>query len=215
MDRSNGDLQVADRGLTDQQLLQRLRSGDQAALAQLFDAHSPRLKTMIMLRIDDRLGGRVSGSDVLQEVYIDALKRIDHFFAKPDMPFYLWLRLLASQRLVDVHRQHLGAEMRSVKRETHGEGSPSASSYSIARRLAAAVDSPSQQAMKNEALTQLEAALSSMDEMDREVLALRHFEELTNDEVAEVLGIKKAAASNRYVRALVRLKEILEKAKNG
>jgi RNA polymerase sigma-70 factor, ECF subfamily len=194
--------------------VRKLRAGDPNALAELFSLYKNQLRSMIDLRMDPRLNGRVSGSDILQEAYIDALKRVPHFFEKPGMPFYLWLRLVAQQRLVDVHRRHLGAEMRDVHREVtlDGYAAPNASSMSLAAHLAARVDSPSQAAMKNETLVMLEEALSSMDPVDREILALRHFEELTNDEVASVLNLKKAAASNRYVRALQRLKEILEKA---
>jgi RNA polymerase sigma-70 factor, ECF subfamily len=192
-------------------LLLKLRAGDPNALAELFTHYREQLRCMIDLRLDPRLNGRISGSDVLQEAYIDALKRVNHFFEKPDMPFYLWLRLVAAQRLVEVHRHHLGAEMRDVQREVTLDGGnyPSASSFTIAARLAGHGESPSQAAMRNETLVLLEQALNTMEPVDREVLAMRHFEELSNDEVARVLGLKKAAASNRYVRALQRLKEIM------
>jgi len=196
------------------ELLRKLRAGDPNALAELFTHYREQLRCMIDLRLDPRLNGRISGSDILQETYIDALKRVEHFFDKPDMPFYLWLRLVAAQRLVDVHRHHLGAEMRDVQREVTLEGYnvPSASSFTIAARLAGNVESPSQAAIRHETLVLLEQALNAMEPVDREVLAMRHFEELSNDEVARVLGLKKAAASNRYIRALQRLKEILSKS---
>ena len=195
-------------------LLGKLRAGDKNALAELFSIYQVQLRCMIDLRMDPRLKGRVSGSDVLQEAYIDAFKRIEHYFEKPEIPFYFWLRMIASQRLIDIHRHHLGAEMRDVQREIKLDGisSPSASSYSLAAHLVANVDSPSHAAMKNESMVLLAQALAGMDPVDREVLALRHFEELSNDEVARILGLKKAAASNRYVRALQRLKEILERS---
>ena len=192
-------------------LLRSLRAGNRDALADLFDIYRGQLRCMIDLRLDPRLAGRMSCSDVIQETYIEALKRVEHFLDKPEMPFYLWLRMVASQRLIDVHREHFGAAMRDVQREVAMDGgaSPSASSYSLAARLAGRGDSPSQAAVKNETLAQLEAALEQMDPLDREVLALRHFEELTNDEVARLLNLKKSAASNRYVRALKRLRELL------
>ncbi len=198
-------------------LVQRIRAGDKNSLAELFSIYRNQLRSMIDLRLDPRLNGRVSGSDILQEAYLDAEKRIQHFAEKPDMPFYLWLRLLAAQRLVDVHRQHLGAAMRDVQREVtiDGYNVPNASSYSLAAHLSANVDSPSQAAMKNESRHLIEQALQSMDPIDREILALRHFEELSNDEVAKMLNLKKAAASNRYVRALERLKAILTKAQSA
>jgi RNA polymerase sigma-70 factor, ECF subfamily len=195
------------------ELLKKVREGDKNSLGELFSVYRGQLRSMIELRLDPRLNGRVSGSDILQDTYIEALKRIDHFAQQPEMPFYLWLRLVAAQRLVDIHRQHLGAAMRDVHREVTLDNHclPNASSFSMAAHLAAQVESPSHAAMRNETLVLLEQALQTMDPVDREVLALRHFEELSNDEVAQLLNLKKAAASNRYIRALQRLKEILEK----
>jgi RNA polymerase sigma-70 factor (ECF subfamily) len=193
-------------------LLTRLRQGDQQALGELYSHYREPLRRMVVLRLDHRLGGRVSPSDVLQEAYIDALKRVGHYVAKPDMPFPGWLRLIVGQRLVEVHRHHLGAKGRDAGQEislAHGGAGPAASSVCLAARLAGDLSSPSEAAMRNESLAALEEALNQMDPLDREVLALRHFEELSNNEVAEVLGIQKAAASKRYVRALARLKDAL------
>ena len=191
-------------------LVARLRDGDHAALAELFDKHREKLRRMIQLRLDHRLAGRVSASDVLQEAYIDALKRIEHYFEKPDQPFFGWLRLIVGQRLADVHREHL-AQKRNAGRDVPiyrgGEGADSAC---IAAVLIGNLTSPSHAATKNEVFTRLEAALNQMDAVDREVLALRHFEELSNTETAALLNIQPAAASKRYVRALARLKQILE-----
>jgi RNA polymerase sigma-70 factor (ECF subfamily) len=146
----------------------------------------------------------------LQEAYIDALKRIEHYFEKPDQPFFGWLRLIVGQRLADVHREHL-AQKRNAGRDVPiyrgGEGADSAC---IAAVLIGNLTSPSHAATKNEVFTRLEAALNQMDAVDREVLALRHFEELSNTETAALLNIQPAAASKRYVRALARLKQILE-----
>jgi RNA polymerase sigma-70 factor, ECF subfamily len=194
-----------------QHMVNRLRQGEQQALAELFTLYGEQLRRMILLRLDHRLNARVSPSDVLQEAYLDALQRVPHYFAKPDLPFLGWLRLIVGQRLVEVHRQHLAAQQRDVGREislTRGSW-PSASSVCLAARLVAHLVSPSQVAVRNEAVALLEGALDQMDPIDREVLVLRHFEELSNNEVAELLGLEKAAASKRYVRALGRLKEIL------
>jgi RNA polymerase sigma-70 factor (ECF subfamily) len=193
-------------------LLARLGQGDQQALGELYSRYREPLRRMVVLRLDHRLGGRVSPSDVLQEAYIDALKRVGHYLAKPDMPFPGWLRLIVGQRLVEVHRHHLGAKGRDAGQEislAHGGAWPAASSVCLAARLAGDLSSPSEAAMRNESLALLEEALNQMDPLDREVLALRHFEELSNNEVAEILGIQKAAASKRYVRALARLKDAL------
>jgi RNA polymerase sigma-70 factor (ECF subfamily) len=192
-------------------LMDRLERGDPRALAELFSRHRDQLRRMVALRLDHRLNGRVSPSDVLQEAYIDALRRVPHYFAKPDMPFFGWLRLVVGQRLVDVHRQHLGARLRDAGQEVSLQAGtvPAASAASLAAHLVAHLTSPSEAAVRNEASAQLEEALNRLEPLDREVLTLRHFEELGNNEVADLLGITRAAASKRYVRALARLKEVL------
>ena len=140
---------------------------------------------------------------------MDADQRIHHFAEKPDTPLFLWLRWIVGQTLVQVHRRHLGASMRSVGNEVSLSAPADASSISLARRLAADMTSPSQRVVKHEASELLEDAINAMEPLDREVLALRHFEELSNAEVAIALGLKKAAASKRYVRALARLRSAL------
>jgi len=193
-----------------QDLLDRLRQGDQRALAELFSRHRERLGRMVDFRLDDRLRGRVAASDVLQEAYIDALKRLPHYQADPSMPFFLWLRWVTVQRLIEVHRQHLGAQARDAGREVSIDrgGGPAASSVRMVE-LIGDLTSPSQAAQRAETMGQLQQALEGLDPIDREVLALRHFEELSNHETAAVLGIQPAAASKRYVRALERLREAL------
>jgi RNA polymerase sigma-70 factor, ECF subfamily len=191
-------------------LLERVRAGDQPALAELYAKHRDKLRRMVQLRLDHRLAGRVSPSDVLQEAYIDAVKRIDHYFEKPDQPFFGWLRLIVGQRLADVHREHL-AQKRAVSNEVPMDRTaPGADSACLAACLLGSGTSPSNAAARGESFVALEGALEQMDPLDREVLALRHFEELSNTETAELLGIQPAAASKRYVRALARLKQILE-----
>jgi RNA polymerase sigma-70 factor (ECF subfamily) len=192
------------------ELLAKVRAGDQPALAELFARHREKLRRMVHLRLDHRLAGRVSPSDVLQEAYIDAVKRIEHYFEKPDQPFFGWLRLIVGQRLADVHREHL-AQKRHVGQEVPiHRGGPGADSACLAACLLGSGTSPSHAADRAEAFNRLEEALEQMDPLDREVLALRHFEELSNTETAALLGIQPAAASKRYVRALARLKQILE-----
>jgi len=190
-------------------LIARLRGGDRGALAELFDKHRDKLRRMVQLRLDHRLAGRISASDVLQESYIDALKRIDHYFEKPDQPFFGWLRLVVGQRLADVHREHL-AQKRNAGKDVTIDSPRAGDSACLAAYLLGHLTSPSHAAVKNEAFVQLEEALNQMDSVDREVLALRHFEELSNTDTAEILGIQPAAASKRYVRALAKLKQILE-----
>ncbi len=192
-------------------LLRRAAAGDQNALAEAFAYFRGRLKRMVQLRLDRRLQGRVDPSDVLQEAYLDLAKRATDYLDQPALPFFLWLRLLTGQRLLAIHRQHLGAKMRSVGQEValHHGAMPQATSASLAAQLLGRLSTPSQAAVRAEMQLRLQDALNSMDTIDREVLVLRHFEELTNDETAEVLGLQKAAASNRYVRALKRLRSIL------
>jgi RNA polymerase sigma-70 factor (ECF subfamily) len=192
-------------------LLRRLGDGDAQAVAELFARYRDRLRRMVRLRLDRRLQGRIDPSDVLQETYLDVAKRASEYLAHPSMPPYLWLRFLTGQRLMALHRQHLGAKMRDAGQEVslYRGALPQASSVSLAAQLLGRLTSPTQAAVRAEMQIRLQEALNSMDALDREVLTLRHFEELTNNETAQVLGIQKAAASNRYIRALKRLKEIL------
>jgi RNA polymerase sigma-70 factor (ECF subfamily) len=192
-------------------LLRRLGDGDTQAVAELFAHYRDRLRHTVRLRLDRRLQGRVDPSDVLQEAFLDIVKRAREYAANPSMPVFLWLRFLTGQRLLAIHRQHLGAKMRDAGQEVslYRGALPQASSVSLAAQLLGRLTSPTQAAIRAEMQTKLQEALNSMDALDREVLTLRHFEELSNNETAQVLGIQKAAASNRYVRALKRLKEIL------
>ncbi len=192
-------------------LTRRLREGDLRAAEELFTACRDRLKRMVRLRLDRRLQGRLDASDVLQEAFLDVRKKAADFAAKTDLPAYLWLRLVTSERLMILHRHHLGTQMRDAAQEVSlGHGGPlAASTHSLANLLLGRLTSPTQAAIRSERQMRLQEALNSMDATDREVLALRHFEELGNSEVAAILGLSKTAASNRYVRALRRLKEIL------
>jgi RNA polymerase sigma-70 factor (ECF subfamily) len=186
----------------------RLRRGDRAALAALLEQHAGSLTRWIEQRMDRRMQGRVSASDVVQEVYLAAEQRLEHFARLADLPFGVWVRLLAGQRLVEAHRRHLGAEARAAGREVRIDaGSGSAV---LAERLAGSFTSPSQAAMRHEAAELLTHALDALDPNDREVLLLRHFEGLNNEAVAARLELSKSAATKRYIRALARLKGIME-----
>jgi RNA polymerase sigma-70 factor (ECF subfamily) len=187
-------------------LAERAREGDREALAGLFQRQSGRLRALVRLRMDPRVRGRLDESDVLQETWLDCERRFEEWRAGPEMPAFLWMRLLAAQKLAELHRRHLGAKARDAGREAARPAGPPAHSASMADRLAADLTSPSRAAARAEETSRVLVALDGLDETDREVLALRHFEELTNDQVAAVLGITKAGASNRYVRALRRLR---------
>ncbi len=192
-------------------MLERVRGGDQQAAAELFARYRDRLKRMVRLRMDHRLQGRIDPSDVLQEAYLDLARRMPDYAADPALPFFLWLRLLTGQKLLELHRHHLGTKMRDAGQEVSlGQRTmPEASSVSLADQLLGSITSPTQAVMRAELQLRLQEVLNQMDPVDREVLVLRHFEELSNNEVAAVLGIQKTAASNRYVRALKRLRDVL------
>jgi RNA polymerase sigma-70 factor (ECF subfamily) len=191
-------------------LLARLRAGDGQAVGELFDLYRDRLGRMVHIRLDPRLARRVAADDVLQEAFLDVAKRIGEYLVNPAVPVYVWLRFLTNQRMQMVQRMHLGADMRAVGREVDlAPGGATVSSESMAGQLVSDLTSPSQAAIRHELQARLRAALDEMDPLDREVLALRHFEELGNNEVAAVLGITKDAASKRHVRALKRLQQVL------
>jgi RNA polymerase sigma-70 factor (ECF subfamily) len=194
-----------------EELLQRAAAGDQQAINDLFAVYQGRLRAMVRLRLNRRLQGRVDPSDVLQEAYLEVCKGFAAYIRTPTLPFFLWLRHITGQKLIAVHRQHLGAQMRDAEREIslYRGALPQASSASLAAQLLGHLTSPSQGALRAELQVRVQEALNSLEPIDREVLALRHFEMLSNAETAQVLGLKKSAASNRYVRALERLKDIL------
>jgi RNA polymerase sigma-70 factor (ECF subfamily) len=201
---------MTDEG-SESDLLKQAQAGDPDAAAALFTRYRERLQRMVRLRMDRRLQGRLDTSDVLQETYLDVARRLQEYAADPAMPFYLWVRFLTGQRLAALHRQHLAAQMRDAGQEVSlfRGAMPQASSVCLAEQLLGRLTSPTQAALRAEMQVRLQEVLNALDPLDREVLVLRHFEELSNGETALVLGITKTAASNRYVRALRKLKDIL------
>ncbi len=197
----------------EERLLTRLREGDGSALAKLFEGYRPRLWRIVNFRLDHRLAGRVDAEDVLQESYLNAAQRIQHVFTDSPDGVFVWLRLIVQQTLVQIHRRYFGAKSRDVLRErsTHNPwgANNDSETFSISSQLLGHLTSPSQATLRQELSQQLQMALESMNDLDREVLILRHFEELTNQETARVLKISQQAASLRYVRALTRLKQVL------
>ena len=180
-----------------------LRGGDETVIGQLFEHHRPRLTRMVQFRLDPRLAGRIDPEDVVQETFIEAEKRLDAY-RNDDKPFLVWIRLITQQTMIDLHRKHLGAKMRTAGKEVSAPQSGTLSGLFVGH-----FTSPSREMMREEVRSKIESALQEMDEIDREVLMLRHFEDLSNKDVALVLGIQENAASNRYVRALGRLKGFL------
>ena len=176
-----------------------------------FTRHREQLRRMVASRLDPRLQGRLDPSDILQEAFLDVAKRADEYLAKPTMPPYLWVRFLTEQRLAALHRRHLGDRMRDAGRDVSIQRAPlpQNDSVSLAEMLVSHITSPTLAARRAEIQQRLQDLLNGMAAIDREILTLRHFEELGNAEVAERLGLSKQAASKRYVQALKRLKAIL------
>src|SRR5262245_5341043 len=205
------DTSMASQSSESEALVRRIEEGDEQALTELFSRYRARLRRMVKLRMDRRLQGRLDPSDVLQEAYFDVARRAHEYRANPSMPVFLWLRWLTGQKLMALHRMHLGTKMRDAGQEVslHGGALPPASSISIAALLLGRITSPTRAARRAELQVRLQDVLNSMDPLDREILTLRHFEELGNSETAQVLGISKSAASSRYIRALIRLKQAL------
>jgi RNA polymerase sigma-70 factor (ECF subfamily) len=194
-----------------EELLERARRGDQSAVGALLEGQRHRLQRMLALRLDGRLRGRIDPGDVIQDAFLEACGRLEEYLRQPSMPFYLWVRFITIQRLNALYREHLGAQKRDARREVALYRSPSgeASTEALAAQLLGTLSTPSQTVSRAELRARLRETLAGMDACDRDVIALRHFEELANAEVAAVLGIDESAASKRYVRAMARLRQLL------
>ena len=198
-------------------LFERLRGGDRQALTDLFQRYRDRLRRMVELRMDSRLQGRVDASDVLQDAFLDAATYLDTYLKGTDLPPFLWLRCVVSQRLAVYHRRHAGTKMRDVGQEValYRDPLPQPSSAALASMLLGRLTSPSNAAVRAEQVLQVQEALNELEPLDREIVALRHFEELSRAETANVLGITEEAGAKRYLRALRRLKVILSARPGG
>ena len=190
----------------------RQSGAEPQVLGRIWEHYHDRLRRVVRLRLDRRLQGRADPSDVLQEAFLDFQARAAEYAKSPDMPFFLWLRFLSGQRLQLIHRHHLGTQMRDAGREVslHRGAMPQATSVSLAAQLLGRFTSVTQAVQRAEMQLILQEAINALEAMDREILALRHFEELSNDETAQVLGIKPSAASNRHIRALKHLRDVLK-----
>lgn len=197
-----------------EELLQTAEDGDPQSLGELFQMHHERLASIVRFRMDSRLRGRLDPADVLQEAFIEATERFPEFCEQRKMPFFLWLRFIVVQKLLQMHRRHLGVKARDAGRDVsiYAGPYPQATSAVLAAHLLGKHTSPSGAAVRAETQLRMERALNTMDDIDREVIALRHFEQLGNGEVAKVLEISDKAANNRYMRALKRLGSVLAKS---
>lgn len=199
-------------------LTARAAGGDSAAWGELLTEHQDRLTRMVSFRLDPRLRGRVDPGDVVQDAYVEAAAHRDAYFRTASVPLFLWLRGVVGNKLLEVHRHHLGTRMRDARRDRALEGGVGAAdhtSVALCAHLTAGATRPSVVARRAEVRSRLAAALDAMDPTDREVLALRHFEQLTGAEAAQVLGIQERAAAKRYLRALERLRRVLADMPGG
>lgn len=196
-----------------ERLLDEARGGNASAVERLFKRHRPALKRMIDLRLDRAVARRVDASDIVQDVLIDANRRLAAYLDDPAMPFHLWLRHLARDRMIDAHRRHRKAARRSVDREQPLAPRQRAgqSTFDLAAQLSDGQRTPATAAVWQELYRRFHGALAEMGEQDREILIMRHFEQLSNQETARALEITEASAGMRYLRAIRRLRAILSK----
>jgi RNA polymerase sigma-70 factor (ECF subfamily) len=189
-----------------QMLLEQVRAGDARAFEQLFARHRPELRQFIELRLDAQMRARVDASDIVQETQLEVFCRLADFLERQPMPFRLWLRKTAYERLLKIRRHHVDVAQRTVRREV---ALPEQSSLELAQQLLAPGSTPSQHLDKRELVRRVRQALARLADADREILLLRNFEGLSNQDAAQVLGIESATASQRFGRALLRLRKLL------
>jgi RNA polymerase sigma-70 factor (ECF subfamily) len=198
-------------------LLEQVRAGDAAAINELFARHRTRLRRMVELRLDGRLQSRIDASDVIREAYVDAGARLEEYRSQPSYPLFLWLRAIVGERLMKMHRQHLPPTTREGGLEVsiYRGALPAASSAALAAQLFGEHTAPTRAAVRAERMLRLQEALNAMDPIDREILSLRHFEEMSLGETALSLGIEEPATAKVYIRALKKLKTILASLPGG
>jgi RNA polymerase sigma-70 factor, ECF subfamily len=194
-----------------QLLLDQARQGDAAAVDRLLAQHREPVRRMIGLRLDPAIAARLDASDVVQDVLVEASRRLNDYLRDPALPFHLWLRHIARDHIIDAHRRHRQAQRRGVDREQPmiPAGLADHSSIELAAQLLDHELTPASAAIRHELERRLHAAVKQLNEDDQEVILMRHFENLTNQEVATELGLSEAAASMRYLRALRRLRALL------
>jgi RNA polymerase sigma-70 factor, ECF subfamily len=194
-----------------QDLLAGAKGGDAAAVNRLMERHRDALRRMVQLRLDQRIQRRIDVSDVVQEVLVEANRRLQDYLASPAMPYHLWLRQIAQDRIIDAHRRHRASAKRSVDRE-RPLAVPAANDHStmeLAAQLAGRELTPAAAATQQEMAQLVEAAIAKLPDQDCEIIIMRHYEQLSNQEIAQALGLTEPAASMRYLRAVRRLKELM------
>ena len=202
-------------------LLHRAAGGDVDAWGALLVLHQERLKSIVAFRLDPRLRGRVDAADVMQEAFIAATSRREEFFQQSAQPLFLWLRWMVGNILLELHHHHFGVQKRDARREIlssrcgNADDGPDTTRAALVAQLTSGATGPATAAGRAELHARLNEALGGMDAMDREILALRHYEQLTSAEAAQVLGIQERAAAKRYTRAIERLREIFADMASG
>jgi RNA polymerase sigma-70 factor (ECF subfamily) len=196
--------------LITQTLMDRAGQGDDTARRELLERYRDYLRRMVATRLDRRLAPRVDPSDVVQETLADAAVRLDDYLRDRPIPFFGWLRQIAGERVIDAHRRHVVSQRRSVNRETRPPDLSEESAGELGRRLMANDTSPSNRLIRKERHEQVMAALAALSPRDREVLVMRHLEQLGTAEIADALAISEGAVESRLVRALIRLRGRLE-----
>jgi RNA polymerase sigma-70 factor (ECF subfamily) len=194
-----------------QELLLGARDGDDDAVNRLIERHRAAVLRMVQMRLDHKIRRRVDVSDVVQDVMIEANRRLQDYIANPAMPFHLWLRHIAKDRIIDAHRRHRGSQKRSVDREQAlaAPGANDRSTMDLAVHLCDGELTPAAAATQREMAKRVADAVSQLGDQDGEIIIMRHYEQLTNQEVAQALGLSEPAASMRYLRAVRRLREML------
>lgn len=193
------------------EMLEGARTGDAAAVDKLLAEFREPLRRVIGLRLDPVLIRRVDASDIVQDVLLEANQRLTEYLRAPAMPFHLWLRHLAQDRIIDTHRRHREAQRRSIDKEQTLQRPAWAdeSSLQLAAQLVDTEKTPASAAIHQELQRRLEGAMAELDDADRDLILMRHHEQLSNQEVAAALGLTEAAASMRYLRALRKLRAVL------
>lgn len=194
-----------------QELLADVGQGKPEAVNRLLERHRTALRKLVQVRLDRKIARRVDASDVVQDVLLEASDRLKEYLADPRMPFHLWLRHLAKDRMIDMHRRHRGAQRRSLDRE-RSLTSPEfgdQSSFDLASQLVGSELTPAAASIRHELEQRFLTALDQLDADDRDILLMRHFEHLGNSEAAEALGLSAAAAGMRHLRALRKLRAVL------
>jgi RNA polymerase sigma-70 factor (ECF subfamily) len=198
-------------------LIERAKEGNPDAVESLLDRHRDALRRMIQLRLDQKIQRRVDVSDVVQEVLIEANRRLKDYLDNPAMAFHLWVRQIAKDRIIDAHRRHRVSAKRSIDREQAliVPGDNDHSTMELAGKLCDPSLTPAAAATQREIAKQVELAIGMLPDVDREIILMRHYEQLSNQDIAAVLQLSEPAASMRYLRALRRLRELIDQSSSS